>query len=82
MSEIPENPENPKTPEGGTRDDNGTPSGELIREEMKAKMKKMSRRIASLKRKSARSKRINNVTPTKLNFDGEGGRKEGGDPEK
>ena len=56
MSEIPENPENPKTPEGATQDESDVPSGELTREEMKAKMKRMSRRIASLKRKSAKSK--------------------------
>ena len=42
-------------------------------------MKRMSRRIASLKRKSARSKKGSKVTPTKLHFDGEGGRKEGDD---
>ena len=82
MSEIPDNAENPKTPEDGTQNNSDAPSGELTREEMKAKMKTMSRRIASLKRKSARSKKANKVTPTKLNFDGEGCRKEGGDPEK
>ena len=81
MSEIPENPENPKTPEGATHDESDVLSGELTREEMKAKIKRMIRRIASLKRKSARSKKASKVTPTRLDFDGEGGRKEGGNPE-
>ena len=35
-----------------------------------------------MKRKSEKLKRANNVTPTKLNFNGEGSRKEGGDLEK
>ena len=69
MSEIPENLENPKTPKGGTQDNSDTPSGALTCEEMKVKMKRMSRRIASLKRKLARSKKASKVTPTKLNFD-------------
>ena len=66
MSDIPENPENPKTSEGGTLDDSGTPSGELTLEEM-AEMNRMSQRIASLKRKSVKSKKASKVTPTKLN---------------
>ncbi|XP_063948098.1 uncharacterized protein LOC135152192 [Daucus carota subsp. sativus] len=81
MSEIPENTENPKTSEGATQGESDVPSGELTREEMKAKIKRMSRKIASLKKKSARSKKASKVTPTKLDFDGEGGRKECGNPE-
>ena len=82
MSEIPENLENPKTPEGGTPENSDTPSGELTRKEMKVKMNRMSRRIASLKRKSSRLKKASKVTPAKLDFDRESGRKQGGNPEK
>ena len=76
-----ENTENPKTPEGATQGESDVLSGELTRGEMKAKIKRMSRKIASLKKKSARSKKASKVTPTKLDFDGEGGRKECGNPE-
>ena len=82
MSDIHENRENPNTPEEITKGTGGTTSGELTREQMQAKMKQMSRKITSLKKKSARSKRAKIVTPTKLNFDGEGSRKEGDNPER
>ena len=82
MSEIYENPENPKTQEESTKVNGCTSSGELPREQMQEKMKKMSRKIASLEKKSARSKKAHNVTPTKLDFDGEGGKKEGETPKR
>ena len=58
MLEIPENPENPKTPEGATQDESVVQSGELTREEMKAKIKRMSRWIASLKKSQQGQKRL------------------------
>lgn len=68
MSEIPEYPENPKTPEESTKGDNAS-GGELSREQMQDKIKRMSIKIASLKKKSGKSKRAQDITPTKLNFD-------------
>ena len=82
MLEISESPENPKTPEGSTKG-NGNASGwELTRKQMQAKIKRISRKIASLKKKSERSIKVRDIMPTKLNFDGENGRKEDGNPEK
>ena len=42
--------------------------GELTREKMQVQIKKMSRKIALLKKKSRKSKRAQDITPTKLTF--------------
>ena len=55
---------------------------ELTREQIQAKIKRMSRKIASLKKKSEKSKNARDITSTRLNFEGENGRKEDGNPEK
>ena len=63
MSEIPENSENLKTPEEGTKG-NGNASGEeLTHEQMQHKIKRIGRKIASLKKNSKRSKKARDITP-------------------
>ena len=76
------NPENPKTLEENARVDGDTSGGELASEKKRVKIKRMSRRIASLKKKSKRSKKAQDISPTKLDFEGENCRKEDANPEK
>ena len=53
-----------KTPEEHLESDAGASSGELTREEIRSKIKIMSKKIASLRKK----KRALKITPTRLDF--------------